>query len=269
MSRLILIRHAQASFSPDPSRAFTDYDRLSTLGVTQAEALGEELAAAGVTFDRVYAGPSERHRQTAEAVARVYARRERQWPELLTSEGLGEHEGAHVVRRALEHPEYAEERSLLEAVLAGGDPGIDASGAGGERVGSAATGEAYATSSRDHTHAYLKVFRRVTRRWARGELPPALTTESWQAFRGRVEAGVRRILEESGRGATVIAFTSGGPIGSTVAWALGLGDEQALELAWIVENATLTELLFSDGRVSLKSFNAQPRIGSPELVTYV
>jgi len=40
-------------------------------------------------------------------------------------------------------------------------------------------------------------------------------------------------------------------------------------LAWTVENATLTELLFTTERVSLKSFNAQPRIGSPELVTYV
>jgi broad specificity phosphatase PhoE len=80
---------------------------------------------------------------------------------------------------------------------------------------------------------------------------------------------VRQILDESGRGSTVAAFTSGGPIGSTVAWALGLDDERAIELAWMVENATLTELLFSGDRVSLKSFNAQPRVGSPELVTYV
>ena len=64
-------------------------------------------------------------------------------------------------------------------------------------------------------------------------------------------------------------FTSGGPIGSTVASVLGLVDEQALELAWILQNATLTELLFAGGRVSLKSFNVQPRLGSPELCTYV
>jgi len=36
-----------------------------------------------------------------------------------------------------------------------------------------------------------------------------------------------------------------------------------------VQNATLTELLFTDGRVSLKSFNVQPRLGLPELYTYV
>jgi hypothetical protein len=64
-------------------------------------------------------------------------------------------------------------------------------------------------------------------------------------------------------------FTSGGPVGSAVAWALGLGDEQALDLAWMVDNATVTEILFSGEQVSLKSFNVQPRIGAAELVTGV
>ncbi|HET9949654.1 MAG TPA: histidine phosphatase family protein, partial [Longimicrobiales bacterium] len=110
---------------------------------------------------------------------------------------------------------------------------------------------------------------RVTRAWASGELAVDHEAESWQEFRARVEAGVRRIMATSGRGSTVAAFTSGGPVGSIVAWALGLDDVRALELAWIVENATLTELLFSGGRVSLKSFNMQPRIAATELVTYV
>ena len=241
MSRLILIRHAQASFSPDPVDAFVDYDRLSPLGQQQAEALGEELAAAGFTFDRVYSGPAARQRQTAELVGAVFARQGRPWPELLVEDGLEEHDGATVVRRALAEPDYEEDRFNLAVALD--------------------TGEG--------ARAYFTVFRRVTRRWARGEMPAALVEESWPAFRARVASGVKRIVDESGRGSTVAAFTSGGPIGSTVAQVLGLEDEAALELAWTVENATLTELLFSDGRISLKSFNAQPRIGSPELVTYV
>jgi broad specificity phosphatase PhoE len=253
MSRLILIRHAQASFSPDPSRAFVDYDRLSPLGHEQADALGEELVAAGIAFDRVYTGPAARQRQTADGVAAVYARHGRRFPQLLPSEGLEEHRGATVVRRALADPEYEQDRVRLDVAV--GRAG------GGDASGEAAQVEA--------SRAYFTVFRSVTRRWARGELSESLGHESWQAFRARVEAGVRRIVEEAGRGVTVAAFTSGGPIGSTVAWALGLDDEKALELAWTVENATLTELLFTTERVSLKSFNAQPRIGSPELVTYV
>jgi broad specificity phosphatase PhoE len=245
MSRLVLVRHAQASFSSDPMRAFADYDRLSPLGVRQAESLGEELAAAGTIFDRVYAGPSERHRETAEAVGRAYAGTALAWPGIEVREGFAEHEGAHVVRRALERPEHAEEHARLVDAL--------------ER----------ATSPGDSARAYLGTFQRVTRRWVRGELAEALSDESWPAFRARVGAQVRHILAEAGRGATVAVFTSGGPIGSTVAWALGLADEQALELAWIVENATVTELLHSDGRVSLKSFNAQSRLGRPEFVTHV
>lgn len=259
MSLLILIRHAQASFSPDPSKAFVDYDRLSELGHHQAEALGEELVAAGITLDRVYTGPAARQRQTAEGVAAVYARHGRAFPELLTSDALEEHDGATVVRRALAEPDYEEDRVRLGIAL-------DAA----EMRGGSAAADARETAARvDPTRAYFSVFQRLTRLWARGEMPESLVEESWQAFRARVEAGVRQILAESSRGTTVAAFTSGGPIGSTVARVLGLDDERALELAWTVENATLTELLFTEGRVSLKSFNAQPRIGAPELVTYV
>ncbi|HSH76704.1 MAG TPA: histidine phosphatase family protein [Longimicrobiales bacterium] len=255
MSRLILVRHGQASFSPDPSRAFADYDRLSPLGIEQGVALGEELLAAGIEFDKVYSGPAVRQRQTAEAVGSVYARHSRPWPSLRTDEGLEEHDGAGLVQSLLSGPEHSEERLRL---------GIEAPS--GE---ASAEGVRRRTAKPHSTREYLTVFRKVTRRWVRGELRPGLVDESWQAFRARVEAGVRRIMEESGRGATVVGFTSGGPIGSTVAWALGLGDEQALELAWVVENATLTEFLFSDGRMSLKSFNVQPRLGSPGLVTHV
>jgi len=245
MSRLILVRHAQASFSPDPAKAFEDYDRLSALGRRQAEALGEELIAAGIAFDRVYTGPALRQRQTAEAVGSVYARRGSMWPAALTEPGLGEHEGAAVVRRALARPEHQEERRRIGVLEDAGGHSIDAA------------------------RAYFTVFQRVTRRWARGELPGSHGEESWRAFRSRVQQALRRIMAESGRGTTVAAFTSGGPIGSTVAHVLGLDDERAIELAWAVDNTTLTELLFTEERVSLKSFNAQPRTGASELVTNV
>jgi len=235
VSRLVLVRHAQASFSPDPGHAFGDYDRLSPLGVRQAEALGEELAAGRAVFDRLYVGPAERHRATAEAVGRVYAREGVRWGTPDARAGLGEHEGARVVARALEHADFAEERARL------------------------AEGTA---------RAYLRVFRAVTRRWAREELP-GLSHESWQAFRARVADEVNGILSELGRGTTAIAFTSGGPIGSTAASALGLGDERALELAWMVENATVTEFLFDGERLSLKSFNVQPRLGRTDMFTHV
>ncbi|MDJ0629492.1 MAG: histidine phosphatase family protein [Rhodobacter sp.] len=62
MSRLVLIRHAQASFGTD------DYDRLSPLGHQQADWLAGYFRAHGLRFDRVIRGAMRRHRETADAV---------------------------------------------------------------------------------------------------------------------------------------------------------------------------------------------------------
>lgn len=62
MSRILLVRHGQASFGA------ADYDNLSDLGHEQSRVLGAALAARGVTADVVVAGEMRRHAQTAAAV---------------------------------------------------------------------------------------------------------------------------------------------------------------------------------------------------------
>ncbi len=238
-----MVRHAQASFSVDPSVAFDNYDQLSPLGLEQADALGDEFVRSGVVFDHVFVGPAHRHGQTADAVASAYARNDLIWPDPVNVKHLEEHSGAQVVEKALSRPEYVQLRDAIQA------PDSD---------------------SRQRARAYFAAFRQIMRTWARGELPSGVAVEeSWQAFRARVERGVDRIVEEAGHGSTVGVFTSGGPIGSTVASVLGLDDEQAMEFAWAVQNTTVTEFVFREDRLSLKSFNAQPRFSSVELVTYV
>lgn len=246
MSRLLLVRHGQASFDAHPERAFEDYDRLSDLGRRQSRALGEELASGGITFDRVYSGPLARQRETADVVGEAFRRLGHAWPGVVELAELAEHEGSRVVRHALSTE--AEHEEAMQRLLS-------STGEEGQEI--------------ELMRTYFSVFRSVTRRWARGEIAPPNVEESWRAFRTRVDSGIRRIVSESGRGATVGVFTSGGPIGSTVASSLGLGDEQALELAWMVENATVTEFLFTREAVSLKAFNAQPRLGAAELITGV
>ena len=247
MSRLVLIRHAQATFSQDPLEAFEDYDQLSPLGLQQAEALGAELVASGTVFDKVFVGPAVRHRQTMDAVASSYMRSEVPWPAPVLSEELAEHQGARVVERAIAAPDYGEDLIQL-----------------------AKSKVEQSNGEIDQTRMYFEVYRRVTRQWARCELPASIEVEeTWQAFRCRVESALHGILEETGKGEAVGIVTSGGPVGCTVAWILGLDDQKALELAWVVQNATLTEVLFSGGRMSLKSFNVQPRMRVPEFATYV
>ena len=62
MSRILLVRHGQASFGA------ADYDNLSPTGHEQSRVLGAALAARGVTADLVVAGEMKRHHQTAAAV---------------------------------------------------------------------------------------------------------------------------------------------------------------------------------------------------------
>lgn len=62
MSRILLVRHGQASFGA------ADYDHLSPTGREQSRVLGAALAARGVTADLVVTGRMRRHAQTAEGV---------------------------------------------------------------------------------------------------------------------------------------------------------------------------------------------------------
>lgn len=62
MSVLYLVRHGQASFGTE------DYDRLSTRGKDQSQALGTYLMRAGTTPTRIVSGGMKRQRQTAQGL---------------------------------------------------------------------------------------------------------------------------------------------------------------------------------------------------------
>jgi broad specificity phosphatase PhoE len=62
VSRILLVRHGQASFGA------ADYDNLSPTGHEQSRVLGAALAARGLTPDRVVVGRMRRHAQTAVGV---------------------------------------------------------------------------------------------------------------------------------------------------------------------------------------------------------
>lgn len=67
MGELVLVRHAQASFGTE------DYDRLSPLGLQQADWLGAYFNAHDLHFDRVLRGDLRRHRETAAGIASRHA----------------------------------------------------------------------------------------------------------------------------------------------------------------------------------------------------
>ncbi|RMG53152.1 MAG: histidine phosphatase family protein [Acidobacteria bacterium] len=236
MSRLYVVRHGQAA-------AFSgDYDRLSPLGEKQSRCLGEYWAKWGLVFARVYVGPRRRHRQTHDIIASTYRRHGLAWPEPIVLPELDEFQSDQLIERAL--PELQRrDPSIGEAVATFPE--------GGERA----------------KRAFGRIFVKITRMWVRGELNVP-DVESWSAFRARVRAGVRQMIEGVERGRAIVAFTSGGPVAAAVGYALDLSDEKTLELSWIVRNAGYAEFLFSEGRFSLYAFNATPHLDAPDLLTY-
>lgn len=241
MSRLLLVRHGQASAGS------ADYDRLSELGWRQAAELGRHWARLDVVPDRVVVGPCRRQWETAEAVAAVFAGGPQPWPEPERLVELDEHDGYQVFTRSLPllAESDAEARSALEMV----DEPLD----------------------RD-MRLYYRVYRRATRRWARGELglpPGEPRLEDWPVFRRRAEKALTRLLDGGEGGRTVAAFTSAGPVAVAVGRALGLDDEAVLRLSWTIRNCAVSEFLFSGERFSLHSFNSQLHLAEPGLESWV
>src|SRR5947209_16295625 len=86
MSSLTLVRHAQASFFAD------DYDQLSAIGQQQSRLLGEFWVRGGLHIDDVYAGPRQRHQQTAMAVATVFEQAGLRFPQPVVLRELDEYD---------------------------------------------------------------------------------------------------------------------------------------------------------------------------------
>jgi broad specificity phosphatase PhoE len=236
VSVALFIRHGKAS-------AFAgDYDQLSPPGVEQSEQLGQWLAKEKLQVDAVFLGPRKRHAQTHETVTRVLATHAMSLPDPVLLPELDEHDGLSVVYKLL--PELASGDPVLKSIVE-------------------ATAQGVPPSPDD----VLAAFKRVTRRWVRGEVGHA-DIEPWPTFRARVARALPRIAAV-GRGKTALVFTSAGAVASAVADALGVKDEEkVLALSWSLYNGSVSELDFADDRWGLRSFNGTAHLDR-RLVTSV
>lgn len=235
MSRLTLVRHGQASFVSGEVDPFAGYDRLSVTGETQARALGEYWARTGARFNWAIRGPARRHARTAELALAG---------ETLEMAEFDEYPAFDVIGRGLpDLLERDEETAAMEAEYRRQcEPGAAA-------------------------RAFERLFQRVMRAWARGEVEAA-GVEPWAEFCGRVKGGLERIRREAGQNSRVVVFTSGGPVAVAMREALGLSAEKTMELSWASRNGSYSEFLFSGTRFSLGGFNHTPHLEAPGLETY-
>jgi broad specificity phosphatase PhoE len=224
MSTLLLVRHGQA-------RAFdADSDRLSELGAEQAKRLGQHWVASGVELDEIHVGTLVRQRQTAELVAEAYAKAGRAWPELRSSAAWNEYDAGGILGK-------------LMPLLAKND----------ETFARLVNDFQAAAARPDRNRYFQRMFEALMDRWEQGALVQD-GVEPFAVFHARVSGAFQAVT--AGRASRRVAvFTSGGPIGVCTQIVLDAPPRTALRLNWRVRNASLTEMIFSEGRTSLQSFN--------------
>jgi broad specificity phosphatase PhoE len=235
MSRLILLRHGQASFLAE------DYDKLSPLGQQQARQLGAYWLQHPLRVDEVYCGPRQRHRETADELRQAYQRAGVAWPDPLPLAEFDEHQVDQLVR---EHG----------AELVARVPALD---------GLFAAYRGAQTPSDKH-RGFQRLFEAVVECWRQGE---PLGVESWPDFQRRVNAGLDQLVGRPGHNRVVLVVTSVGPVSVALQRALGCSDQTALQTGWRLWNGSLTEFMFSGDRFTLDVFNALPHV-SPAKRTY-
>lgn len=238
MSRLILVRHAQASFHAD------HYDQLSPLGERQSRVLAASWIRQQKSFDDVYVGPRARQRQTAEIVAASYALADLPFPQAIVLSELDEYDLGGILHR------FAPALALRDVTFA--------------RL---LEGQRRGATDRERQRSFQTMFEPLLRHWQTAD-SAVDGLESWLTFSSRVARGLAQIMQRSGRGRQVAAFTSGGFIGTALQQVLAAPAAAALEINWRIRNASLTELVFSGERISLDSFNCVAHFEEPELITF-
>lgn len=240
MSTLYLIRHGQASFGK------ANYDQLSELGERQMRLLGEYWVKWGIKLDALYSGSLERQTKSAELVREVYAQTGKHLPEPIILKEFNEYETRHLLSGSLslvikENPEIAK---LVQEISQSGP--IDLV---------------------NNKKTFQKIFAKAMDLWVEEKLKlPGM--ESWREFIARVNRGIAKVMKEQGSGKTIAVFTSGGPVSAVMQRALALTDKTALELGWVIANASVSEFRYSGEKFSLVSFNALPHLSEPTLVSY-
>jgi|AP95_1055475.scaffolds.fasta_scaffold00799_8 broad specificity phosphatase PhoE len=238
MSKIYLIRHAQASFLAD------DYDNLTEKGVLQSEILGLYFVDKNIHFDKIFIGKLKRHQQTFDGFNKAFITEGIELPKPIYLEELNEHQVPEALSLAYNDfiNQYNEARKLFNEI------------------------EKDSNLKRKNS---IKIFELFMREYTSGRYYfEHESIQSWADFRTQTKKGIKTILENTDKGETIGVFTSGGTKSSILGDILGITEEKISELNLVIRNASFSQLLFSENKLNILSLNETPHL-SKELITFV
>ena len=204
-----------------------DYDLLSPLGERQAVETGVYFARTGMRFDEVQIGPKWRHWATATAA-------------------LSQMRDAPAPTTKPQLDEFAEAPEILQAAQ--------------EMVGLSPQEMSALPKS-----AQLRHYAALIEAWMRGRVRLEGRPEA-TSFRAVVAGWLRELAGRPGRGQRLLVVTSAGVIAAAIVEVLELPVGRMSDFTSVLRNASLTEIAFTVGRVSVLSFNSVAHL-PPALTT--
>jgi broad specificity phosphatase PhoE len=233
MGQILLVRHGQASFGTD------DYDRLSEIGHEQARLLGNWLSGCGKRIDLAVTGSLLRHKQTAESCLEGIAASLRPSRNVADAD-FDEYNYEEIM--AHYRPDLADPRAMQRHVAESENP----------------------------RRTFQAIFAESMQRWIEGKHDNQYRM-SWNAFRERCVAALKRTVDSAERSQNIVVFTSGGPIAAICQHLLDLPGNRTYEVNFSLVNGAVTGLLYQPGRVSLHYLNSYAHLestGNARVITY-
>ena len=221
MSELFIVRHGQASFGSD------NYDKLSTIGLKQAEMTGLHLVEIGQSFSALYCGTMDRQQKTAAQIQKAYENANKKFPiDCHILESLNEYDSHSVFEKLV--PGLIQDEPELEAAL---------------------------SSITTDRRSFQILFEKIMKRWISGKYDQQ-SLQTWISFKNNVVQGLNSIMTREGAKKRIMVCSSGGPIAIAVQLALGISDEKTMELTWQIQNASITRFVYNQkGEFMLSAFN--------------
>lgn len=209
-----------------------DYDRLSPLGNQQAERVGSALATDGPEPTHVFVGSLKRQQQTLAGI-RISAGQD-----VVVNEALLLNEFPFDAMLRVQIDRFRGRNELVDTSL------------------NALEGDIERDQRIRHVQRLLEF---AIDDWVRGDRrDEAAGIPSWQRFLSGVYEFIETIQQRVPSRSHVVAVTSGGVVAAATQYVLDAPPLAAARLCWRVNNASLTQMTFTQSRLSLDHFN---RIG--------